>query len=129
MRGLSLAQCALDTTHPHFVKMFECLAEGHPDARDALATVKAKIQADIMSCHRCVQPMGPKHPECHGVIWKYDWAPPSVKGSKRKSWRLVVYAKDLQSKPLQLVAIACYSKSDEAQFSLKVLSEHLSNAR
>lgn len=121
-----MAQCTLDTEHPHFIKIFEALAQGHLDAADALATVKAKIEADMMSCHRVVQPMGPKHPECHGVIWKYDWAPVSVKGSTRKSWRLVVHAYDLKGHPKKLRAIACYSKNDESQLTLKALAGHLS---
>jgi len=127
VRRISLAQCTLDISHPHFLKIFETLAQGHPDAMDALVAVKAKIEADMMSCNRVVQPM-PKFPECQGVIWKYDWAPPSVKGSTRKAWRLVIHAYDVKATPKQLRAIACYSKSDEAKLSLKALAGHLSSA-
>lgn len=105
--------------------MFEVLAKGHPDAWDALSAVQVKIEIDESSCHRCIQPMGPKYPECHGRIWKYDFAPASVKGSTRKSWRLVVFVKDVETSPKRLIAMACYSKSGADQMSLKELAQHL----
>jgi hypothetical protein len=120
-----LAQCTLDITHPHFLKMFNVLAKGHPDAMDALLAVKLKIEADLSCCHHCVQPMGKKYPQCHGRIWKYDFAPASVTGSTRKSWRLVVLVLDAASSPKKLAAMACYSKADENQLSLKDLAAHV----
>ncbi len=73
--------------------------------------------------------MGKKYPECHGLIWKYDWGPTSIHGSTRKSWRLVVYAKDTKCVPMQLVAMACYSKSDRDQMSLKELAGHMKSVQ
>ena len=124
VRGKELNQCTLDISHPNFTKMFNVLAKGHPDAMDALKRVKARIEENPEACHRCIQPM-PNYPECHGRVWKYDWAPASISGSTRKMWRLVVYAKEIKSIPFKLVAMACYSKSDESQKSFKELAAYV----
>jgi hypothetical protein len=109
--------------------MFDVLAQGHPDAMDALLALKSKIEENPSAAHRCIQPMGKNYPECHGRIWKYDWAPPSVRGSSRKSWRLVVYVADAKCSPIKLVAMACYSKNDTDQLSLRELAAHMKSVQ
>lgn len=102
----------------------DTLFYGHPDAEDALSSIREKVEQDESLCHRVVQRTGQQYPQYHARVWKYDCAPPSVKGAGRKSWRVVVFVRDLDSVPKGLVAIACYSKSDDAQLAVSELARH-----
>lgn len=113
-----MARCRLDLSHPSFQKS---IARYKDDSafQEGLATAKAKIEAEHASCHRVVQRMGPKYPECHGKIWKYDWAPVNQSGSSRKSCRMVVIVPDPNQQPYELIAGGIYYKSTRSRLSDK----------
>ena len=116
-----MAKCRLDLTHPSFVRIVEKLSKKQHDLKKGIEQAKKKIEENHMACHWVEQPM-PGYPNCEGKIWKYDWAPPSIKSFTRRPWRLIVIVKSKESEPYSLVAGTVYSKGDVAQLPLETLA-------
>jgi hypothetical protein len=117
-----LARCILDFSHPHFQRAIKNLRAGHPDFEEGLEKAQKKIQDDHTLCGHVVQDM-PGYPECEGKIWKYDWAPPSVRSARRKAYRLVVIVPDPTVIPYQLIAGGAYQKSTTSQLGAEQLAD------
>jgi hypothetical protein len=67
--------------------------------------------------------MGKKYPQCHGKIWKYDWAPEGQRSRNRKCWRMVVICPNPTRQPYELIAGAVYEKRADEQLSNKQLAQ------
>lgn len=118
-----MARCSLNLSHPEFQKSAAQCREEAPDFADGLAEAQKKIEKEHTSCNRVVQPFGNgKFPQCHGKIWKYDWAPLGQRSANRKSWRMVVIVPDPSKEPLELIAAAVYQKNSIDQLSLRELA-------
>jgi hypothetical protein len=87
-----------------------------------LAQAQRLIEENHAACHRVVQQMGKKYPQCHDKIWKYDWAPAGTRSSTRKSWRMVAIVPEPFKQPYHIIAAAIYPKSDESQLTVKQLA-------
>ena len=118
-----MAVCTLNLSHPFFVAALAKLKDTE-EAKQALDVVKARVEQEHTSCGRAVQQFygNAKFSHLHNKIWKYDWSPPSIRGAKRKSWRLIVVVHFAEHQPFALIAAAFYSKSTVSQLSSVELS-------
>ena len=88
-----------------------------------MAAARRLIEANHDSCHRVVQPMGKKYPQCQDKIWKYDWAPSDSRSSTRKSWRMVVIVPEPYSQPYHIIAATVYAKNAVSQLTVQQLPQ------
>jgi hypothetical protein len=116
-----LAKSTLDLDHPYFQKAIRKL-QSDPQFTEGLVEAQRLIEANHEACHRVVQPMGKKYPECHDRIWKYDWAPSGSRSATRKSWRMVVIVPDPFSPPYYLIGATVYAKSSVSELALNQLA-------
>ena len=116
-----MAKSTLYLGHPYFQKAISSNLSD-PQFMEGLTEAQRLIEANHDACHRVVQPMGKKYPQCHGKIWKYDWAPSGSRSSTRKSWRMVVIVPDPLSQPYYIIAATVYAKSTVSELTLKQLA-------
>ena len=116
-----MANSTLDFSHPFFQKTIR-KSKGDAAFMKALESMKALIEANHEACHRVVQPMGKKYPQCHDKIWKYDWQPATAHSSGRKSWRLVAIVPEPHVQPYRIIAGGVYPKNSVDQLTLKQLA-------
>lgn len=116
-----MAKSKLDLSHPYFQKAISIHKEDRSFI-EGLCEAQHKIEVEHTSCHRVVQPMGKKFPQCHGKIWKYDWSPTGQHAAHRKAWRMVAIVPDPNKQPYEIIAAAIYPKNEIDQLSAKQLA-------
>jgi hypothetical protein len=108
-----VARCALNVSHPKFVRLLAKSISTDPDLNTGLTSLQDNLAKDHRLCHWVNHPM-PGYPQYKNRIWKWDFNPDqSSHSGTRKGWRLYAYVTDPEADPVSALAFFCYAKSNE----------------